>query len=185
MAWRRGHGWLRQDLGQENTEVFGPCAAAALYPRELFLMAGGLDETFFCYHEDVDLAFRLRLMGHRCLYIPEALVEHVGSGSHGAHSDTVIYYGHRNLIWTYVKNMPAPLFRRYLPAHLMFNVVSLLWFSLQGHGLAIWRAKKDALRGLSPFLAKRRLIQKQRRASTSEISRALDHGWLKPYFGRI
>ncbi len=181
MAWRRGHGQLQRDQHTEPSEVFGPCAAAALYPREIFIQTGGFDETFFCYHEDVDLAFRLRLQGHRCLYVPEALVEHVGSGSQGAHSDFVLYHGHRNLIWTYFKNMPASLFWRYLPAHLMLNIISLLWFSLKGHGRAIWRAKWDAIRGLPVVLKKRRQIQRGRQASISEINRAMDHGWLNPY----
>ncbi len=110
MAWRRGHGKHHQNFSSEVSEVFGPCAAAALYPRDLFLRVGGFDEDFFCYHEDVDLAFRLRLRGHRCLYVPQALVKHLGSKSQGAHSDFVIYHSHRNLVWTYIKNMPGKLF---------------------------------------------------------------------------
>ena len=161
MAWRRGHGKPRNNQETEPFEVFGPCAAAALYRREIFIQTGGFDETFFCYHEDVDLAFRLRLQGHRCLYVPDALVEHVGSGSQGAHSDFVLYYGHRNLIWTYFKNMPGSLFWRYLPAHLMLNLVSLFWFSLKGHGRAIWKAKWDAVRGLPSVLKRRRQIQRE------------------------
>ncbi|MGA3086476.1 MAG: glycosyltransferase family 2 protein [Thermodesulfobacteriota bacterium] len=180
-AWRQGHGERRRNQETEPSEVFGPCAAAALYPRDIFIEIGGFDEAFFCYHEDIDLAFRLRLQGHRCLYVPEALVEHVGYGSYGAYSDFVLYYGHRNLIWTYFKNMPAFLFWRYLPAHLMVNMVSLFWFSLIGHGRAIWRAKWDALRGLPSILNKRRPIQRLRQASISEIDRAMNHGCLNPY----
>jgi GT2 family glycosyltransferase len=182
MAWRRGHGQLR-DQETQPSEVFGPCAAAALYRRDIFIQTGGFDEAFFCYHEDVDLAFRMRLQGHRCLYVPEALVEHVGSGSQGAHSDFVLYYGHRNLIRTYFKNMPTTLFWRYLPAHLMLNLVSLVWFSLKGHGRAIWRAKWDAVQGLPSILNRRRQIQRVRKASLSEISRVMDHGWLNSYLG--
>ena len=53
-------------------EVFSASAAAALYRRDAFLEVGGFDERFFCYYEDTDLAFRLRLAGHRCWYVPTA-----------------------------------------------------------------------------------------------------------------
>lgn len=183
MAWRRGHGKQYSGIRQELSEVFGPCGAAAFYPRNLFQEVGGFDEDFFCYHEDVDLAFRLRLLGHRCLYVPDALVQHVGSSSYGAHSDFVLYYGHRNLIWTYIKNMPGSLFWRHLPAHLMLNMISLFWFSWQGHGRAIWRAKWDALQRLPAVLNKRRQIQKVRQAPISKIAKVMDHRWLNPYWG--
>ena len=96
-------------------EIFAPCAAAALYRRAAFLEAGGFDEHFFCYMEDVDLGFRLRLLGYRCGYAPAAIVHHVGSGTTGARSPFTVYHGHRNLVWTYVKNMPTPWFWLYLP----------------------------------------------------------------------
>jgi len=181
IAWRRGHGKLDESHSQTAFEVFGPCAAAAFYPRALFLQIGGFDEDFYCYHEDVDLSFRLRLQGHRCLYVPEAIVKHVGSGSSGADSDFVRYYSHRNLVWTYIKNMPSPLIWWYLPAHLIFNLISIIWFFCRGQGGVIWRAKRDALRGLSTVLNKRREIQRIRRVKYTEIKKNMDSHWLNPY----
>jgi hypothetical protein len=48
-AWRGGFGHRLVDAPPAG-ECFGPCRAAALYPRELFLEAGGCDERYFCYH---------------------------------------------------------------------------------------------------------------------------------------
>lgn len=48
-------------------EIFAPCAAAALYRRSVLQQLGGFDEHYFCYMEDVDLGFRLRLLGHSAL----------------------------------------------------------------------------------------------------------------------
>ena len=75
------------------TAVRSPCAAAALYRRDAFMDAGGFDTSFFCYLEDVDLGFRLRLMGHRSTYVPEAVVEHIGSAMTGRRSDFSVYHG--------------------------------------------------------------------------------------------
>jgi len=61
-------------------EVFGACAGAALYRREVVLALGGFDERYFAYLEDVDLALRLRLAGWSCRYEP-AVARHAGEGS--------------------------------------------------------------------------------------------------------
>ena len=74
LVWRRGHGNTAQGEMNAPREVFAPCAAAALYRRSALIDVGGFDEDFFCYVEDVDLGFRLRLAGHRCLYVPQAVV---------------------------------------------------------------------------------------------------------------
>ena len=184
VPWRNGHGGAVDDGGAEAREVFAACAAAALYRRNAVEAVGGFDEDFFCYVEDIDLGFRLRLAGHRCLLIPSAVAEHVGSGTTGGRdSDFALYHGHRNLVWAYVKNMPAVLFWLFLPLHIGVNVVSVLWFSVRGRGRILLRAKRDALRGLPGMWRKRRVIQRSRKASIAEIWDVLDKG-LGPGFGR-
>jgi GT2 family glycosyltransferase len=177
-AWQRGHG---QEIGRGNDppapdEVFAPCAAAALYSRDAFLEVGGFDESYFCYFEDIDLGFRLRLAGHRCLYVPAAVTYHVGAAVAGRESDFAVYHAHRNLVWTYVKGMPLRLLLLYLPHHLFVNALTLVWFSLRGHTRAILRAKLDALRGLPRALRTRRRVQSQRRVAPAEIRRAMARG---------
>ena len=57
--WRMGHGRVANASDLEVKEIFSPCAAAALYRTEVLREVGGLDRSFFCFAEDVDLAFRL------------------------------------------------------------------------------------------------------------------------------
>jgi len=175
LAWRTAHGVSVSALGESECEIFTPCAAAALYRRSVFEKVGGFDEDFFCYVEDVDLGFRMRLGGHRCLYVPQSVAHHVGSGTTGGkQSGFSIYHGHRNLVWAFVKNMPGFLFWLLLPLHLALNAVSVIWFSLRGHGAVILRAKRDALLGLPKMWRKRQQIQKARVASIQDIWRVLD-----------
>jgi GT2 family glycosyltransferase len=163
MAWRRDHG-VRAEAGHAlPDEIFGPCAAAAMYSHAALDQVGGFDERYFCYHEDVDLAFRLRLRGHRCRYVPDAVVNHVGSGITGRRSDFSTYHGHRNLVWTYVKDMPGALFWLFLPLHLLLNLVSIFVFALRGQAGVILRAKRDAIAGLGEAIRQRRAIQADRR----------------------
>jgi GT2 family glycosyltransferase len=183
MHWRAGHGAAVSNDTRRSRQVFSPCAAAALYRREAFLAAGGFDERFFCYAEDVDLGFRLRLAGHRCLYVPAAVVRHVGSAtSGGRHSDFSVYHGHRNLVWLYVKNMPSALFWLYLPQHLMANLAAIVRFTLRGQGRVILRAKWHAIRELPRVWRQWRGIQATRKAGAREIRRAMEKGFLMPYF---
>jgi GT2 family glycosyltransferase len=159
---RRGHGMIAQDNYLEYDEVFSACAGAALYKKSAFVSAGGFDEDFFCYLEDIDLGFRLQLTGYACLYVPEAVVLHIGSGVSGRHSDFSSYYGHRNLVWVYFKNMPGLLLWIFLPLHLAANLVGLLLCVCRGQGLLGMKAKLDALKRLPDMLAKRRSVQKSR-----------------------
>ena len=169
LAWRRGHGAEAAGQGMQVEEIFAPCAAAALYQRRAFCEADGFDERFFCYMEDVDLGFRLRLLGHRCLYVPTAVVHHVGSGITGVRSAFATYHGHRNQVWTYVKNMPSPWFWLYLPAHLALNLLSIAWLGTRGQGRIAVRAKIDAVRELPRVWRQRQAIQRQRRVGYREL----------------
>ena len=175
LVWRTGHGIVASILAEYEGEVFSPCAAAALYRRSALLEVGGFDDDFFCYVEDVDLGFRLRLAGYRCLYVPLSVVHHVGSGTTGGkNSDFSVYHGHRNLVWTFVKGMPDLFFWLMLPLHVILNLVSIVSFSLRGQGGIILKAKRDALLGLPNIWRKRQQIQKTRVASIGDIWRVLD-----------
>ena len=171
--------------GAQPREVFSACAAAALYPRQQFLDAGGFDEDYFAYHEDVDLGFRLRLRGLKCIYIPAAVVHHVGTASTGAKGYISTYYGHRNLVWTYVKDMPKPWFWIYLPLHLAVDLLTIPYFMLSGRGRAIWRAKIDALRGLPAALKKRAAIQAQRSVPPAEVLGVMSRNPFAPLSGWV
>lgn len=175
-AWPRYKGERVGIEGDTAYEVFGGCGAGVLYRRAAFEDVGGFDERYFCYHEDVDLAFRLRLRGYRCLYLPQAVARHVGSAVSGWGSDFSVYYAQRNMVWTYVKNMPGWSVWLYLPGHLLVNLISVLLFLRYGRGRVILRAKWHALRALPVLLSQRRAIQKHRRASPADVLGCMDRG---------
>jgi len=103
------------------------------------------------------------------------VVHHVGSGTTGGkHSDFALYHGHRNLVWTFVKDVPGLLFWLLLPLHVTLNLVSIVWFALRGQGRVILKAKRDALFGLPKMWRKRQAIQSTRIATVREIWRVMD-----------
>jgi N-acetylglucosaminyl-diphospho-decaprenol L-rhamnosyltransferase len=168
LPWRGGHGWPAKELPAE-AEVFAPCAAACLIRADDFREANGFDERFFCYVEDIDLAFRLRLRGHRCIQVPQAVVEHVGTASAGSEGSAFAdRCGTRNLIWCFVKCMPGPLFWPLLPFHML---AVLLWAARLGR--PGWDGLRMGLRGLPAVWASRTALQRTRRVPWWRIGLAL------------
>jgi GT2 family glycosyltransferase len=123
VAWRAGFGKPVTDI--TNRETFGPCGAGAFYDRAVFQALGGFDESFFCYHEDVDLAFRIRLAGYRCVQSADTIIDHVSSAISGRASDFAVYHGTRNRIWTFFNNMPGPLLLLLTLPHITANLAFL------------------------------------------------------------
>lgn len=173
LAWRRDHGRPRSPIHQQEQRVFSACGGSAVYRKDLYLSLGGLDEDFFCYMEDIDLGFRLQLIGCGCRYVPNAIAYHMGSASTGTRSDFSVYHGHRNLVWTYLKNMPGGFFWLFLPLHLAVNLAALLIYTFRGQAKVIFRAKRDALRGIPRALSQRKLIQRSRRVPLKTLGKAL------------
>ena len=182
-GYKTGHG-EPASLHATAGEVFGPCAAAALYRRELLEEVEGFDDDFFLVYEDGDLSIRARLRGHRCLYVPQALVYHHVNQSIGRLSSTYVYYGHRNSEVLFWKNMPTPLLLLYLPERLAFDLLSLAYFTFRGRGRDFLRAKVDCLRQVSLIHRKRRRVQSTRTITTSALRSQLDRNWFR-YRGKM
>lgn len=175
LVWRGRHGKVQNDDDLLQRDIFSPCAAAALYRRHALTEIGGFDADYFCYVEDVDVGFRLRLAGYRSIYVPGAIVRHVGSATTGGkRSSFSVYHGHRNLVWTFIKDMPGVLFWILLPFHFLLNLLTIAFFIWRGQAGVILRAKRDALLGLGVAWSKRKEIQGKRVAKIGEIWKILD-----------
>jgi len=161
VAWRALHGLPKRELAPVM-EVFAPCAAASAYRRDVFHAAGGFDARFFCYHEDVDLALRLRLAGHRCLQVNRAVVRHVGSGLSGKRSEFAVRLGSRNRLWTFLKSYPAPWMWWMLPLHVAASLAWVVASLPKGGAGPGWRGLVEGVRGAGPFLADRAAVQATR-----------------------
>jgi len=171
--WRGGFGWPLTALPAEG-EVFSPCAAASLIRADAFREVGGFDARFFCYVEDVDLAFRLRLKGHYCIQVPAAVVRHVGGASSATEgSGFARRHGARNIIWCFVKCMPSLLFWTLLPFHILALVFLIFRAALIGAAYPVVTAIVEGVAGLPATWSARQAVQGGRRASLWRIAAAL------------
>ena len=174
-------GWLHYD-GPDFDQpgwVFGACAAAAVYRRELFDAVGNFDEEFQATMEDLDLSFRAQLHGFKCRYVPTAILYHklgatlgVG-GSRGAQQARL----HRNLWLLRIKNLPGALWLRYLPRMLMGEGVVLVRAAATGRFGEMMRSRLHVLQRLKATLVKRRDIQARRTISARELDSIIARHW--------
>jgi GT2 family glycosyltransferase len=143
-----------------------------MYPRDVFLDAGGFDEKYFCYHEDVDLGFRLRLMGESCQFVPAARIRHAGSAISGRRSEFSTFHGVRNGIWTYLKNMPLELLCLTLPIWAAGLIALLVRGCFRGTFIATWRGIGAGLSGYRHALIERQEMKGRRSADVAEMGAA-------------
>jgi GT2 family glycosyltransferase len=171
--YRGGYG--RADPGDAKLgEVFSPCGGAMMVERELFLRLGGLDERLFCYCEDVDFGYRLRLTGERTLVVPDAVVRHEGSASTGGpRSDFAVFHGSRNRLWVFVKDTPPLLFWLTLPLHVLTTAVLFARHATRGELKAPMRGLAAAIAGIGVALEARREAQAGRTVGSWAIARAM------------
>ncbi len=168
-AWQRDQGQYER---AEN--VFSACGGASAYRRAMLEEIGSLDDDFFFLLEDVDLAWRAQLAGHRVWYAPKAIVYHHLSATGGG--VTASYYAGRNGIWLIVKNMPAGLLRKYWRL-IVRRQMRLAWSALRAWRGAEARARLRGmlagLLGLRGVIAKRHFIQARKRVDDESIDRLL------------
>lgn len=180
IAHRRGQGEVDRGQYDELLDVFGACAAVALYRSSALKAVGPFDEQFFALCEDVDWAFRAQLAGYSCRFTPSAIAYHIGSASLGPRfSEFTLYHNWRNEIWLVAKNYPVGALIRHAP-DLLIGLASMVAVAIRHRCVgALLRAWRDALRGLPQALRKRREIQRRRVRSRPELEHVIQGGLAK------
>lgn len=134
----RGHGEVDQGHYEQAGEVFGLDGAAPLYRRAMLddVQQNGqfFDETFFAYKEDVDLAWRARLLGWRAWYTPDACAFHIRAfrpGKRAAVGNHARRLSVRNRYLLMLKNDMTQLYRRDCVQILFYDVQILSYLLLR------------------------------------------------------
>lgn len=137
-----------EDRGQYNTEmeVHWATGACLMVRRELYLRTGGLDEAFFAHMEEIDLCWRIRLLGYQLAVVPGAVVRHLGGGSLPAENPRKTYLNFRNNLLMLHKNLPDSVRSRVLFRRRLLDTLAwakyVVTFDWKNAG-AILRAHRD------------------------------------------
>ena len=166
-------------------EVFSASAGAAFFRRRLFEAVGLFDESFFAYLEDVDLGFRARLLGHRCLFLPEAVVYHQGAatpladrpGTRPEESSRRVRWIARNKIFVLGLNLPGRWGLAWSPCLLAGLARSAAYHLLHSGQFAPFLA--GTLEGLARLPGRwreRRDLQRRRRVNLDDLAELVRRG---------
>jgi GT2 family glycosyltransferase len=178
-----GFGWAGgldrpvEEVAQEPHEVPFASGAAMVVRRSAWDRAGGFEERYFMYGEDLDLSLRLRLAGHGIGVVPAARCEHEYAFTKG---DYKWFYLERNRWWTILRAYPAAVLAVALPALLAFDLALLAWSARDGWLRAKLRAQAAVARELPAILAERRAVQATRAVSAAEFAAHLTHSLDSP-----
>lgn len=144
-------GTLEKDGGQydEPMEIFWASGAAMLVRIADYFAAGGLDPRFFAHMEEIDLCWRMQLLGHKIAVVPQSRVYHLGGGSLDAGNPRKTYLNFRNNLLMLHKNLPDSSRRTTLLRRRLLDTIAWAKYAITlhwRHAAAIWRAHRDFAR---------------------------------------
>ena len=139
------------DNGQYNSvmSVFWASGAALMVRTDLYRRAGGLDPRFFAHMEEIDLCWRIRLLGYDIAVVPQSAVYHLGGGSLPAENPKKTYLNFRNNLLMLHKNLPATVRPRQLFVRRLLDTVAWAKFVVTlnfANAAAVLRAHRDYAR---------------------------------------
>lgn len=182
--------FLGQHTNQANSvsEVFCPAGAAAVYSvavlNDIKHDDMYFDEDYEYYLEDLDMGWRSRLRGWRCMYQPTSIVYHHGGATSGGYSALVAFYTNRNIFYNIIKNYPFPYCVKALFLTCM-RYPLLVWGAIGKRGAVskftkniticelvglVLRGWKDVVVHAWALCKKRHYVQKRRNVSRSTLS---------------
>ena len=187
---------LTHDTYTEMQPTLYACGGAMIVEREVFLRVGGFDENHFIYYEDLDLGWRLWVLGYEVVFAPDALVNHRHHGTMSSFSDYrkwVLFK--RNSLYTIIKNYSDENLGRVLSATLLATVEGAVkqaehrgqldtgeffiksnqkssrpTVTLDKQNVATFVAIHDVVEHLPELMEKRRFIQANRKRSDQEVA---------------
>jgi GT2 family glycosyltransferase len=151
ISWGRGANCVDRGQFEAPMEVAAVTGCSVLLRRTALAGDPIFDAKLFMYYEELDLSLRLRGRGYSVLYVPTAIVHHMGSQAVAEVSRQPVlfqqFYGNRNRLKILLKYYPVAILLRNLP----LIVLSLLYWDLYfvRHGGPRFAAK--ALRQQAAF----------------------------------
>jgi hypothetical protein len=165
--------------GLKVQEIQSACAAASVYRKSMLDRIGLFDEDFFAYMEDIDLGLRAQRAGYRCIFIPGAIVYHIGSAtSGGTASSFSVRQTVSNTYQVILKNVPTILVPIYLTLTLALHIFALIASFFGGkfqwvadNRRSVLQGLRDAAKEAPNSLKKRHKMKGQKSQSTAGFLR--------------
>ena len=177
---------VERDNGQYDyqQEILWATGACLMIRAEDYWEAGGLDGRFFAHNEEIDLCWRLRLMGRKIFCIPESEVYHVGGGTLPQGNPRKTYLNFRNNLTMLYKNLDDNELRQVMRMRCFLDYLAafqaLLLQRNWGDFKAIIQARKDFNAWKSDFDEQRKDILAKRKSEV--VKQVYDGSILWQYY---
>ena len=154
---------VESDNGQYDTpaDILWATGAALMIRAKDYWQVGGLDARFFAHNEEIDLCWRLRIMGRRIVCLPDSQAYHVGGGTLPKGNPMKTFLNFRNNLTMLYKCLPYVMCWRWALDYLAAWEMLILKRNV-GDFLAVYRARRAFKRWRKDFEADRRKIQASR-----------------------
>ncbi len=159
---------VENDDGQYDTpaEVLWATGAALLVRARIYNNVGGLDGRFFAHNEEIDLCWRIRLLGYKIYCLPDSVIYHVGGGTLPKSNPMKTFLNFRNNLTMLYKCLPQSELRHVMRWRWWLDYLAAWEMLLLKHNLgdfrAVYRARRAFKRWRKDFEADRRQIQQSR-----------------------
>lgn len=159
---------VETDNGQYDydVEVLWATGACLMIRSSDFKLSGGFDARFFAHNEEIDLCWRLRLMGRKIFCIPDSFVFHVGGGTLPKNNPMKTYLNFRNNLLMLYKNLPDSELNKVMRARMILDYVAAfksLLTGCVGDFKAIVKARRDFKKWLPEYVGIRSKVQQMRK----------------------
>ena len=139
---------VETDSGQYDkpVQVHWASGACLMVDNSVYTRAGGLDPEFFAHMEEIDLCWRIRLLGKQVWAVPHTAVYHLGGGSLPASDPKKTYLNFRNNLLMLHKNLPDSVRTGILLRRRLLDTAAWAKFIASGdfaQARAVWRAHRD------------------------------------------
>jgi GT2 family glycosyltransferase len=170
-GWCATRGVHEKDEGQYDARLpsVAGTGAGSMYRRAAIEAAGGFDEDYFMYCEDVDLGLRVLLAGYTGLYVPAPVAFHVAGAKTGKTPEMPRRMLYRNQLVTLVKDVPWSILWRALPKVMLYLHYQYTVERKNGVPRVALGAYVEFLKMLPATLVKRRRVMRRRVISTPEL----------------
>lgn len=159
---------VEADRGQYDTvmEVMWATGACLMIRSEDYWNAGGLDGRFFAHNEEIDLCWRLNLMGRRIVCVPQSRAYHLGGGTLPKGNPRKTYLNFRNNLTMLYKNLSDGEMQRVMKVRKWLDYLAAIQMLVLGRSIgdfkAVLRARRDFGKWKHEFDGDREKIQKGR-----------------------
>ena len=176
-------GRIFKEIEEDNAQydevcpVFWATGACLVIRSELFKRAGGFDKRFFAHSEEIDLCWRLHLMGHDIYCVPQSKVYHLGGGTLPQGNPRKTFLNFRNNLAMLYKNLSQDELQSVMRMRTILDFVAAMQMLLKGD-VSSFKAIRNARKEFKNW--KKKLDEDRKKIQSSAVKKQISER--KNYF---